>query len=322
MIFRFCEAPKTRDFHSYSNYLASYVLDMFKWQLDFAPVWVIEQLLTRRGTVGIFKNGKDGEPVIAAGAYSGAATQYLFGSDYIGTTLNGETYSGKVGEDVIVLWNNLTLTPDTYTVSSYAERLAEVDKSILNVIRGSRITSIITATDNTDKITLDNVVKAIEDGDVCVKIPPAYKEIDALDNGAKRFDVLRITDPKDSDKLQYLSRYRDDIISSFLNEYGLDVDMINKGSQITRDELHSMSDAVNAVVSQRLECRRRDLDIVRSWGYNIDVYPNVGRGTRINDTMESEVLTDDNTAESEIDRSITDMDTDTAGERSGSDSEQ
>lgn len=283
----FCEAVKTRTFKSYANYLAEYVLTMYKWDCDFAPEWVFEWLLTRRGTLGIFK--RDGKPpIVASGAYRGAPTEYMIGGEYIGTTLNGETYKGEVGKDVVVLWNNHTLTPDTYTISAYAERLAELDKSILNVIRGSRITALVTATDNTDKVTLDNVVKGITDGEVCVKIPPAYREIDALDSGAKRFDVLRITDPKDSDKIQYLSRYRDDILSSFFNEYGLDVDMINKGSQITRDELHSMSDAVSAITLSRLECRKRDLDIVRSWGYDISVEPNTSRGTSITDTLKGE----------------------------------
>lgn len=306
MTHNFCEKPHTRDFFSYSNYLAQYVLSMFKWECDFAPVWFPEFMLTRRGTLGIFNTDKG--VVMAAGAYAGAPTTYEIGSEYIGTTLDGVTHRGIVGDNVVVLWNNLTLSPDTYTVSAYAERLAELDRSILNVIKGSRINSLITASDNTDKLTLDNVVKAIENGDICVKIPPTYKEIDALDNGAKRFDVLRITDPKDTDKLQYLSRYCDDILSEFLNEYGLDVDMINKGSQITRDELHSMSDAVNAIVGERLECRTRHLDIVRSWGVKIDVSPNISRGTYYHDTMGKE----NNDNETDTNTSVTgDMDTDT-----------
>ena len=99
-----------------------------------------------------------------------------------------------------MLWNNYTLSPDTQTVSAYAERYVESDKSILNVLRGTRITNLVTATDNTDSQTLNNVVNAIANGDTVVKIPPVYREIDALDNGTKRFDVMRLTDPKDTDK--------------------------------------------------------------------------------------------------------------------------
>ena len=78
-----------------------------------------------------------------------------------------------------------------------------------------------------------------------------------------------------------------------MNEYGLDVNVVNKGSQVSVDELHSMANATRAVVSQRLECRARDLDIVRSWGFDIDVTPNYGRTQPTQPETKSEVLDDD-----------------------------
>lgn len=267
--------PIIRDFKSYADYLFNYVFSMFKWECDFAPNWIFERYLTTRGQCAVFLNG--GNPVVAAGGYSGTPDIYGYGVEYIGTDLAGNRYTGTVGEDVSVIWNNLTITPDTYVVSSYAERYVESDKSILNVLRGARITALVTASDNTDNRTLDNVVNAINNGDTVVKIPPIFREIDSLDSGTKRFDILRLTDPKDTDKLQYLCRYRDDLLAAFLNEYGIDVNVVNKGSQVSRDELHSMESAVNAVVEQRLECRRMSLDTIRKWGFNIDVKPNIGR---------------------------------------------
>lgn len=277
MISELMSAPEARDFKSYANYLYGYILDMFKWQCDFAPPWAFERILATHGHCGIFRNGKDGKPVIAFGGYSGKPDIYGFGTQYIGTDFQGNSYTGNVGDDVVVLWNNYTLTSDNSVVSAYAQRFVESDKSILNVLRGARITAIVTASDNTDSRTLDNVVNAINNGDTVVKVPPIFREIDALDSGAKRFDVLRLTDPKDTDKLQYLCRYRDDLLAAFLNEYGIDVNVVNKGSQVSRDELHSMENAVGAIVQQRLDCRNRDLDIVRAWGYDITVTPNIGR---------------------------------------------
>lgn len=277
MINELMTAPEVRDFRSYANYLYGYILDMFKWQCDFAPPWAFERILATHGHCGIFRNEKDGKPVIAFGGYTGKPDIYGFGTQYIGTDFQGNSYIGNVGDDVVVLWNNYTLSSDNAVVSAYAQRFVESDKSILNVLRGARITALVTASDNTDSRTLDNVVNAINNGDTVVKVPPIFREIDALDSGAKRFDVLRLTDPKDTDKLQYLCRYRDDLLAAFLNEYGIDVNVVNKGSQVSRDELHSMENAVGAIVQQRLDCRNRDLDTVREWGYNINVTPNVGR---------------------------------------------
>ena len=299
MINELITAPENRDFRSYANYLYGYILDMFKWQCDFAPPWAFERILTTHGHCGIFRNGKNGKPVIAFGGYTGKPDIYGFGAQYIGTDFQGNSYIGNVGDDVVVLWNNYTLISDNAVVSAYAQRFVESDKSILNVLRGARITALVTASDNTDSRTLDNVVNAINNGDTVVKIPPIYREIDALDSGAKRFDVLRLTDPKDTDKLQYLCRYRDDLLAAFLNEYGIDVNVVNKGSQVSRDELHSMERAVGAVVEQRLNCRERDLDIVRDWGYDITVTPNVGRTEK--GDLNDEKLDDIGTTDSRVD---------------------
>ena len=275
---------EVRSATSYANWLYTFIADMFKWELDFAPEWVFERMLTTRGHGGIFRDGRDGVPVVAAGGYTGAPTIYGFGRQYIGTDLAGNSYTGTVGDDVVVLWNNYSLSSDAPTISAYANRYVETEKSVLNVIRGTRITNLVTADDTIDKLTLDNVVNAINNGDTVVKIPPSYREIDALDSGTKRFDVMQLTDPKETDKLQYLSRFRDDLLAAFLNEYGVDVSVVNKGSQVSRDELHSMENATRAIIGQRLECRARDLDIVRSWGYNITVTPNVGRSSADTDT--------------------------------------
>ena len=291
-------APEVRDFSSYCEYLWGFVLDMFRWDCEFIPGWAIERALTTHGTAGIFYN--DGKPVVAIGGYTGTPTQYEFGDTYHGTDFAGTTYTGKIGEDVAVLWNNLTLSSDRRVVSAYAERYVESDKSILNVLRGTRITNLVVASDNTDKATLDRVTNAIKDGETVVKVPPVFREIDALDNGVKRFDVMRLTDPKDTDKLQYLCRFRDDLLAAFLNEYGIDVNVVNKGSQVSKDELHSMERAVSATVQQRLECRQRNLDVVRGWGFKIDVAPNIGR-TNGKESETNDTISDSATDESGLD---------------------
>lgn len=303
-------APETRDFKSYASFLFGYVFSMFEWRCDFAPEWVFERVLTTHGHCGIFRNGKDGKPVVAFGGYTGKPDIYGFGTEYVGTDFAGNTYKGEVNKDVVVLWNNYTLTSDSPVISAYAQRFVESDKSILNVLRGARITALVTASDNTDSATLDKVVAAINAGDTVVKVPPIFREIDALDSGAKRFDILRLTDPKDTDKLQYLCRYRDDLLAAFLNEYGIDVNVVNKGSQVSRDELHSMERAVMSVTEQRYKCRYRDLEVVRGWGFNIEVTPGAGVSSE-EKADEQEELNNDKLDNTTVDNSGLDTEADT-----------
>lgn len=49
-------------------------------------------------------------------------------------------------------------------------------------------------------------------------------------------------------------------------------------AQVSVSELHSMDSATAAIIDSRLECRSRQLDIVRSWGYDISVEKGVARG--------------------------------------------
>lgn len=261
-----------RPFCSYANYLYNYIANMFEWQTNFAPEWAFERILTMYGHCGIFYN--NGSPVIAWGGYTGAPTKYGFGENYIGTDYKGNSYEGKVNETVVVLWNNYSLMSDKFIVGNYAQKFVECDKSILNLIRGARLNKLVTASNDIDKYTLDNVVKSIERGDLIVKIPPSYREIDALDAGADVFKILDITDTENAAKLQYLDRYRDNLLSQFFNEYGIDVNVVEKSAQVSTDEIHSMDNAVGAIVSQRYKCRTQNLDIVRGWGIDIDVTVN------------------------------------------------
>ena len=50
-----------------------------------------------------------------------------------------------------------------------------------------------------------------------------------------------------------------------------------------------MEKAISATVKQRFDCRARDLDTVRAWGFDIDVKPNIGRSD-----IEQETETGDN----------------------------
>ena len=53
---------EVRSATSYANWLYTFIADMFKWELDFAPEWVPEFLLTRYGAAAVMYN--DGDPVI------------------------------------------------------------------------------------------------------------------------------------------------------------------------------------------------------------------------------------------------------------------
>lgn len=258
-----------RTIADYENYLREFVLNMFEWRQDFAPTWIFEQYLTETGMLAIFKTPNGLMPV--RGGYSGDPTPYGLGYEFIGADLAGKEYKGKVGKDCIVAWNNSTRTSDTKTIHSYAVDLFECDKSQRNLIKGSRILNIIECRDNKDKMSLDKVDKALERGDTNVSVTPAIRNIDVFDVDGSMFDVKHVSDPADVDKLPYMSRQRDDILSRFFAEYGISVSVVNKAAQLTKDESQYMERAVRAIVDNRLKSRQMVLDWVHSQGYPLEI---------------------------------------------------
>lgn len=258
-----------RTIADYENYLREFVLNMFEWRQEFAPAWIFEQYLTETGMMAIFKTPDGLMPV--RGGYSGDPTPYGLGYEFIGADLSGKEYKGKVGEDCIVAWNNTTRTPDTRVIHSYAVDLFECDKSQRNLIKGSRILNIIECRDNKDKLSLDKVDKALENGDTNVSVTPAIRNIDVFDVDGSMFDVKHVSDPADVDKLPYMSRQRDDILSRFFAEYGISVSVVNKAAQLTKDESRYMENAVRAIVGNRLKSRRMVLDWVHEQGYALEI---------------------------------------------------
>ena len=83
---------------------------------------------------------------------------------------------------------------------------------------------------------------------------------------------MELTDVKDSEKIQYLSRIHDDIIGRFLAMYGIDTGNINKGSQVLRGELSRMEEAAAVPVYERLRCRKQVWDEINKT-FGTDIQP-------------------------------------------------
>lgn len=171
------------------------------------------------GHVGIMKHEKYGI-VAFPGSFAGDLDAYGRGTKYVGALLNGESMSGTkmpsgekmegtIGVDCVVIPNNYLYTGDFPMLWSFARRLTEVDTSLdLNVFF-ARLAPIIKVADNATKEAVDNVLNNILVGELKSIIS---NDMEADIEGFKSIDVLNITDVKDVDKLQYLSKYHDDLL--------------------------------------------------------------------------------------------------------------
>ena len=272
----------------YFDYLLKYCLNRCKWELpekSRMPYFLPEYLLSMFGHFGIFLS-KDIENsiVFVTGGFTGKINSWGMYSGYIGTTPNGETYEGTIGENCVVIGNNSLYRSDKQIICRFAHLLNEIDKSLDLNIYNTRLTKGFIADNDKDKMAIETAYKAVGEGKPFVAVAPTHRPmtdvLDATQDGL--YTPFDFTTVKDADKLQYLSRLYDDIIGRFLAMYGIDTGNVNKGSQILENEISRLAEASAVQVEDAYISReygieqykkvfgRNDIKLIRSPLYGCD----------------------------------------------------
>lgn len=272
----------------YFEYLIKYCLNRCKWELpekSRIPYFVPEYFLSMFGHFAIFysKDIRD-EIVFVRGGFTGKINSWGMYTGYIGTTPNGETYEGIIGENCVVIGNNSLYRPDKQIVCRFAHLLNEIDKSLDLNIYNTRLTKGFIADNDKDKMAIETAYKAVGDGKPFVAVAPTHRPmtdvLDATQDGL--YTPFDFTTVKDADKLQYLSRLYDDIMGRFLSMYGIDTGNVNKGSQILENEISRLAEASAVQVEDAYIAReygieqykkvfgRDDIKLIRSPLYGCD----------------------------------------------------
>lgn len=256
----------------YEKYLLEIVTNMVRYEgieKTDIPEYYPEYVAAYRGQYGVFPS--DDGITIVPGAYSGRLDKYGRGTEYTGTTLDGVTWRGKVGTDCFVVPNNPMLIPDMLIIGRYAYMLSQTDISMYYNLKYSRLGKFYRADTDQEKAALEKAMNELEDGKPIIYVGTTKHTFgDVLDQTASPMTPMELTDVKDSEKLQYLSRFHDDIIGRFFAMYGIDTGNINKGSQVLRGELSRFEEAAAVPVYERLRCRQQVWDeINKAFGTNI-----------------------------------------------------
>lgn len=245
------------------------LLEMFEWKNlpDTMPKRFLESILHTYGEVFVCRE-KGTENVIASyGTLSGEVDCYGLGTDCI-ATYPGNSVNGKRGIDIAYGINNDTATPDmlTYWI---AHLLGEISKSEELNVRYSRLLPIPKLNDEKDKSAFNDIIKKLDEGELSAFVS---KNVLAKEMGNDSPEVFNLSDVKDVDKLQYLSRYYDDVLKRFFNYYGQALQNQNKSAQSISDELHGMDSVSFIIPLQMLNCRKALCQQINDiFGLDVDV---------------------------------------------------
>lgn len=263
--------PKTKKkirYTAYYDILLESLIEMFDYQNlpDSMDRRFIELPLHLQGQVFIGKpKGKD-DLVSAIGTLGGDIDAYGLGTECIAPTPIGEI-RGKRNDDVAYGINNDLASPDIliYWIS---HMLGEVDLSAEANTLYARYLPIPKLNDEKDKAAFSDILKKLQDGELSAFVS---KNVLASELGSDE-DVFNITDVDKISRIQYLSRFADDLLKRFYNFYGHALQTQNKSAQVNTDELHGM-DSVSFILPIQMLKRRKELiaNVNRIFGTDITV---------------------------------------------------
>lgn len=261
--------------HDFYDFLLTIITSMFKYTIitESAKKFkrylkFLELYLSTDGHACFFMI--DNRLIVSQCNFTGDPDEYGVGKDLIAVTKDGVSHEFKNwqdNKDVVVIFNNLYHSSD-YLIPSTASLLKNADISLFANINATRHTSLIPVSDNTEKTQMEAAVKANELGVPQVVVSKSK----ILEEFKSKLEAINLTDMKQSDKLQYLSKLRDDLMRFFYNIYGMSTYGTAKMAQQNSDEINSGLCASFIVPESRLEARREGLEELKEkFGIEIEV---------------------------------------------------
>lgn len=155
-------------------------------------------------------------------------------------TTYGTDYGLELDVDVdcILLYNNSEKSPDTI-IKKYAEIIGETDKTINTIIQYSRLIPIPKVTNNSDIAKYKQAMESILNGNL-VNVISDNTRLLTNNTSSTNDDILQLTDTSASEKLHFLSEFRENVIKRLSSLFGIPLNLSSKNSQVISDELHGM----------------------------------------------------------------------------------
>lgn len=263
--------------------------DAVNWQWFYTLLTLVSSMFKREGLPEEIDE-RVIEPYLlltGCGAYVKEGDKYIFGR----CTLGGEPdryYRGKnaivtagggyckvfedwlTNPDIVVCWNAPTRTPD-FQLWKTAGVLTEVDLSLLCNLIYSRLYPIGVAQDDKTKKTLEQLYANMKVGKFAsITSKNIFDSISGKDGTG--VDVLNLTDVTVSDKIQYLAKYRDDLMRWLWSMYGQNVQATSKLAQESVAESTS-GEGVSMILPHTMyhERLRECEELNKKFGWNVTV---------------------------------------------------
>ena len=244
------EKEKYIKFFANFMFLLNVLTDMFEFENlpETLNPTIFLVIAMSNGSCGFAKFGDKIYPYI--GSFGGNISKITgYGDKYVAVFLDGE----NVKEDeVVILKNNNLMTSDIIDLYNFAEEMTETNISINFNLLYTRLLPIFKVADNNQKVAIEKAFENVLNGKLTTFLSD-LKEID-LEGSYKSVEKFDLTQPQEVDKIQYLTKYYDDIMRRFFTRYGHSMAGTQKMAQQNNSEI-SMNDTISMIYpTEKLKC--------------------------------------------------------------------
>lgn len=213
----------------------------------------IDIILTNEGIAGLWL--EDGRLNYGVPTVSG-----LMGSKYTyegtsGMVLNmfdnNICVEGVEGKDFVYMFNNKTQTPDLQRIK-FAELFTQIDTSMQACLKKAIPSNMIGCANDKIKNAVNTALKSGDNGEPNTIVASAYNE-EKLETAIQSYEL---SDTTLIEKLQFLSKFRDDTLSRVATLYGMALNSTGKMAQQNNIEMQGYNLFSRILPYNMLETRR------------------------------------------------------------------
>ena len=236
---------------------------LFKWMSDSLKLPLNPEFwLTVNGSLGYDRV----HDKWVKGTWTGLLDDYGDFTEYVCTTLSStpETYTLKNHDQVIVCGNTPLYRSFEDERDYYASMKEETDISIDCQLFNSRLNKAFIAENDQQKKQITDAYRAVKKGLPLVVVTKLLENLTTVD----------LTDPDDIEKMQYLSSFYQTMEKREANDYGIDLESLDKRAQASVEEIKQYKDVTTMEYLTMWEPRQAFMEEMRAAGYDITIVRN------------------------------------------------
>lgn len=217
----------------------------------------IDIILTNEGIAGLWlKDGKLNYGVPTVSGLMSSNYTYEGTSGMVLNLFNNDvSVEGVEGKDFVYIFNNKTQTPDLQRIK-FADLFTQIDISMQACLKKAIPSNMIGCANDKIKNAVNTALKSGDNGEPNTIVASAYNE-EKLETAIQSYEL---SDTTLIEKLQFLSKFRDDTLSRVATLYGMALNSTGKMAQQNNIEMQGYNLFSRILPYNMLETRRFAVD--------------------------------------------------------------